>query len=326
MAVASVNSKVPIEQIFDSRLSRDKDYPTFIIDPIQDAVGMQILWVNVPFSFYVIDELNNRFYIYFKSMVGSTNESDKFNAGMADTWVPLDIKPGTYTPQAFQMEFRRVVVEAGIFVSNYPVTTNIFCLINTSDGKMTIYHTLTQSFTFGVRFDNEELADILGFQPGREVWSTAGNVWTGGVPAGTGPLPRYVTGEYTVKMNGPQRLVLHGTLSGQNVGSARINDNSEGDTVLSFPITNNVGSYLFYQPNQIVLPIDRTSMSTLSFYFTQGDRKRYVKRNAIAQQSQFVGDPYPPYEVVNYLPFNGEGFQVCIRFITDNGVQQLRYD
>lgn len=58
----------PIDVIFDSSLlnyntpgiNGSTDFPTFTMNPgIKDVIGMCVLWTNVPFSYYVIDNTNN---------------------------------------------------------------------------------------------------------------------------------------------------------------------------------------------------------------------------------------------------------------------------
>lgn len=59
----------PVDVIFDSALINDQvpnisgtsDNPTFNVAPgIKDVVGFSMLWANVPFTYYVIDETNNQ--------------------------------------------------------------------------------------------------------------------------------------------------------------------------------------------------------------------------------------------------------------------------
>lgn len=77
----------PIDVVFDSSDSvratfgGTPDNPQYIITPdLTDVVGMSLLWVNVPYTYNVVDDTNNKISL----LIGST------------TYV-LALDPGTYT-------------------------------------------------------------------------------------------------------------------------------------------------------------------------------------------------------------------------------------
>jgi hypothetical protein len=317
-----------VDQVFDSRIGRpeasgdaiDRDNPTFYIDPLYGVQSIQVLWVNVPFSFWVIDNLNNRFQMLWRDAPDLTGPSI-LNPATNNTWVDLYLTPGTYTPAGFQQEFRRAVSTGNFFTSDTApnVIKEVNVQFNNGNGRMVFYHTIAQNMEFRLRFPTSELAEMLGFRKySAEVGdyiSGEGPVWKDGVPVIGGNIP-YIASERTVKLIGVPRLNLHGSLSGdigKVGGMTRVNQNAGSDRLVSFPINGVFGSYLYYQvPSQ---PIESSSevIDQVSFYLTHGDRKQYARRNQTTAGSYDMSLS-ASYNIVNYLPLNGEGFQVCVRF------------
>lgn len=295
----------PIDMVFDSRNSDNPDYPEFFIQDLSDVIGCSVMWVNVPMSFNVIDELNNVIkWKWLSAPAGSGIES-----ASVGQWIDLVIKNGTYTPVGFQQEFRRALFSttslSGVSEQRANTLKKIFCLIGSSDAKLTIYSTIVQNPTFAIRIDNEEMAKILGFEPGVEYQSGVDFIWQNGEPVDADGVD-YITAPNMVKLIGQPRLDLHSSLLDS---ATLINGGSSSDIIFSFPVTAKVGDYITFQPNPSMIPLSRPPMSSVRFYLTQGDRAQYKTKGMT--------------EPVNYLPLNGDGFQVCIRFFKDNGLLKV---
>jgi hypothetical protein len=323
-----------VDQVFDSRIGRaevsgtdvDRDYPTFFVDRLDNVSAMQVLWVNVPFSFWVIDEINNKIQMKFIDPESIPGGADSvLAAGVSGVYKDILLMPGTYTPAAFQQEFRRAIANAGFFKTEFAAASiaSIFCLFDSSNSRMFIYSTLGQDQRFHMKFPNTEIAEMLGFRYNYEYQAGYGQVWSQGAPVRASGV-RYLVSERTVKLSGVPRLNLHGSLSSDisKVGGlTRVNDQSGSDRLLTFPITGQFGSYLYYQIPSQPIPVSSESINRVSFYLTQGDRKQYSKRRT-SDYSDGIGwhdmSLFTTYDIVNYLPLNGEGFQVCVRFFLND--------
>lgn len=295
----------PLDLVFDSRNSTNPDRPEFYIKDLYDVIGCSVMWVNMPMSFFVIDELNNKIQWKWRSApVGSG-----LDAAYVNVWQTLTLKNGTYSPVGFQQEFRRALFSTPTLTGTGEQRSNtlskIFCLIDSSDSRLTIYHQIVTNPTFSVKIDNAELAAILGFEVGAEYQSGNDFVWSQGSPVDNDGVD-YVKGPNMVKLIGQPRIDLHSTLCDS---ATLINGEPSSDVILSFPITGKVGDYVTFQANPAMIPLSRPPMSAISFYLTQGDRKEYKTTGMTSS--------------VNYLPLNGDGFQVCVRFYKDNGVLKV---
>ena len=322
-----------VDQVFDSRIGRsevggtdvDRDRPTFFIDRLEGVQSMQVMWVNVPFSFWVIDEINNMVKMRLTDPDDMPGDS-VLASGISGTYQNMYLIPGTYTPVGFQQEFRRAIGNAGFFKPEYSAESiaSIFCLFDSGNSRMYIYSTLGQDQEMSFIFPNTEIAEMLGFRYNMEYVAKMGQVWKEGAPVRASGV-RYVASERSVKLAGVPRLNLHGSLSNDisKVGGlTRINDKSSDDKLLTFPITGQFGSYLYYQVPSQPIGVSSEAIDRVSFYFTQGDRRQYTKRRTkdYVQGEEGYHDMslYAEYDVVNYLPFNGEGFQVCARFFLND--------
>ena len=283
---------VPLDIILDSKnLGKDRDNPTFQLTNLENIVGMSVLWANIPFSFYVIDGSCNKFLIRFP------------HQGLAVDWV-VDLQFGTYTPLGLQQEIRRAVTIAGFAIS--PNDAAAFTVIITSfDSRMLLYH---PTLAFQMKVISTELADILGYEYDTWVASQTAQLWKDGILVNDGDLVNYVKGIESVKLLGTPRLNLHSNLSANMVGMVR-EENESSDVIFSFPITNNFGTYLYGAGSMAIIPIARQNIYKINLYWTQGSRTSYVN--------------FRDNSVSNFLPLNGDGFQVCIRFFQDNGVVKI---
>ena len=132
-----------------------------------------------------------------------------------------------------------------------------------------------------------------------------------GLPAEFNAQVAYWRGPRIVNLMGESRLNIHSSLAGESQAAVRMG-NDRGDYVLQMPILSNYGSYIIYQPTLAEIPIkERKVMSRFNFYLTHGERRLYAK--------DVQGFDDEDYTVENYLPLNGEGFQVSVRFYVDDG-------
>jgi hypothetical protein len=347
----------PVDVIYDSRsydraadnIENNRDRPTFSIGlPTNenDLAGMSVMWVNVPFTFYTVDQTNNKgLWIKFPDHSAIGQEG-----GVAKMWHQLELLPGTYqSVAALQAEFRRALrASAFSFVNgggspagNRSLDVSRWYLkVSESTGILTVYNeellvgaayggTAGGEREFWMLCEDKSLADMMGmicYNDGagmpstntarNAIQSTEKGVYTfgydrlwnsAGVANSGNPVP-YISASFPVKLGGQTRLNLHSNLNSsvRNDPAITVDDTSE-NKILSFPINNIFRNYITFSNNNVMIPIDdgKSIPSKIDFYLTHGDRKRYAR-----------SDPNDPSRIqyVDYVPLNGEGFQVCIRY------------
>lgn len=123
---------------------------------------------------------------------------------------------------------------------------------------------------------------------------------------------QFLFGDKIVNLLGSSRLDVHCDWSGsQGLFRTHKKDNQ---LLISVPVMSNFGTFLLYQPTIADVPISKTTVNNMEFYLTMNDKEFYAKNSRDALQ------PLSTVEKVPYLPLNGEGFQICIRFYCQDGV------
>lgn len=301
MTTPTPSPLLPVDVVFDSRRSENRDRPYFQVEPtLENVVAYQVLWTNVPFSFYTIDKSNNQFQM--RSM----------NAGNTMITQVITLDPGTYTPDALRAQMREHITKSGL-----PDAVNYDCYIQSHNAKFVIYNrrNSNSSNPFYLDFFDSNLATMLGFKPNTTYTSTWDTFYKDGeavenITDPPGPGGKFAL--WSLEAPGLCNLLqspyikFHAQFNGMRNDAARLNDGYD-QLLCATPITSNFTSQILYQgiPEPINLG-GSYSVYSVAMYLTHGDRKSY--RTADNQ-------------VVNYLPLNGEGFQVCIRFYVDNGVK-----
>jgi hypothetical protein len=292
---------LPVDVVFDSRQIENRDFPTFQVEPaLENVVAYQVLWTNVPFSFYTIDQSNNQFIMKCNNALDELIEQ------------VITIKPGTYTPEALRNQLR-----AAIGSSVLPDAVHYDCLIQPNNARFFIYNkrNSNSSRPFYLQFLDSSLASMLGFVANTTYTATWGQYFKDGEVIKNTTDPPGPGGENVIwgleaprvsnLMQSPY-LHFHATFNGMRNDAARMHDGYD-QLLITTPITSNFTSMILYQgiPEPINLG-GSYSIYNLAMYLTHGERTEY--RTLDNQR-------------VNYLPLNGEGFQVCIRFYVDNGVK-----
>jgi hypothetical protein len=98
----------PIDVIFDSSSTVNQlgslDAPNYVIYPdLTDIVGMSILWTNVPFTYFVIDDTCNTF-VFTETGTGAVS-------------VTATLPPGTYTSSNLQNMLGGIFGVGGVYAA-----------------------------------------------------------------------------------------------------------------------------------------------------------------------------------------------------------------
>lgn len=298
MAAIRTEAK-PVDVVLDS-LSRDTgtaDYPGFNFDPkMLNVVGVQPLWVNIPYSYYVIDRNCNDF------QITATNSG-------VDTVTQVFLQPGTYNPETLAYEFKRAlsssVTYAGIDYEVFmdPVTAHF-----------TIYNpTFVDADKFTIQVDNDYLASILGFVAGTPYPSSLTAVWQSGVQQS----PERTNGIHAVQAPGLLNLAFSSLINvftgfTRTVPSITRSQTDKDNIIGKAPVNTNFLGYIFYQFGNEVTKIPPTKIDFIKVYLQLSGRTSYAALSKTPTNNDFVN--------TTYLPLNGQGFQIAIRFWVDEGV------
>lgn len=329
--MATNSEIIPVDLIFDSNYASngDKDNPTFYVNPpLENVVGVGILWANIPYSYYTIDRFNNQFFL----------ANDANNGGAIAT---CNIRPGTYNPESFCRELERCFAQSAVLDG-----VNMKCYMDPATARLTIYNRfLPQGKQFVIWAENPYLCEIMGIPVGGT------NPWN---PSSFGISPRFKTlfinGEQILPAGGTgnnndaqnrvwvwqaiglmnlsyaSNINIHSSLSTDMGIANRTDHNAPSDLLLKIPVTSNFTSFINYNTYQMITPVRRMNLDMINFYLTLPGRSTYAKASKDLKdsvESDQAGSPIDPllpdYIKTSYLPLNGQGFQIAVRFLVDTG-------
>lgn len=287
----------PIDVLFDSSSTElqfgDADYPKYILQPaLTDIVGYTLLSVNVPFTYYVIDDTCNTFTWTDAGVTGQL----------------ITIPPGTYNAITL------TEVLTSLFSAGSPYATaggNVVYTwyVNPDTNKLCVFAP-TGASQFTMTMTSQALSDTLGIVMGANVSSSSSISFRDDtyVPQ-TGFL---LQGDKIINLQGPNQMLLHGSLSNQAYGSVRT-QNNYNDLIGFIPVLTNYGGYIQFSVQQPqMVPVTKCNLTEASFYLTVGSRSQYsLYASSLTAQNVAV---QAATSTVNYLPLQGENWQLVIRF------------
>jgi hypothetical protein len=108
------------------------------------------------------------------------------------------------------------------------------------------------------------------------------------------------------------RIEMHSQiLSGMLAPFSRLHNNVN-TMIQSIPVTSNFTSYLYYLPGNQMLALNNTSrVDAVDLFLRLPGRNIYAANSITPLNNDYIE--------TNYLPLNGEGFQVKIIFFVDDG-------
>lgn len=145
------------------------DWPNFTIErPLRNIAGLKILECQIPFSFYIINEYNNKF---------------KFTSTTGTFTVPIPV--GNYDSGTL-ISATILAMTTADPAGNYVIT------FDSLTGKFTFYSVLQFSLDFGTERD-DSLASIYGFNLGQTI--TSNTIISAKVAEISGPMYLYLCSE-----------------------------------------------------------------------------------------------------------------------------------
>jgi hypothetical protein len=287
----------PIDVVFDSdevttsnNATGIRDNPTFIIEPpITDCVGVSLLYANVPFTYYVIDNTNNRFNVTITT------------GGNTATNAPCTIAPGTYNSQNIGAQVVNALVAGAIAAqAGSAAITNVDAFVDNTDVKLVVRRltgalTAGDSFTLNFNVSNSA-ARVLGFAETTYSSSFSSGLFDNQEVAIVGHA---LKSPRVVNLTGPAQMFLYSDFGSALYGKVR-NQKATAPLIGFWPINANyTGTIETFRETPMRIPISSSTISKCTLGLLLGNRIRY--------NNDGVGD-------VSYLQLNGEAFQVALRF------------
>lgn len=238
----------PIDVVFDSaevdtgRAVGTTDNPRFTLLPaIERCVGLSVIYANVPFTYYVIDETNN-----------------KFNVTTSGT-TTCTVVPGTYN--SINLIPQLLLATNGL---------NLQFFVDLTTSKLVTYYNSTSPFTLDFNV-TESIADVLGFD--KVAYSSV----TTGIYDNADALitNSFVQAPRVVNLSGPSQMFLNSDLGSIIYGKVR---NQTGNkSLLGFwPVNSNYqGTIDMVRENPPVIKTSAVNISNLNLSLSIGNRTSY---------------------------------------------------
>lgn len=298
---------VPIDVIISSGEANGEsvvnlDNPHFIMDELRDVVGVTVLQASIPFSYYVFDNLTNQFQI---TVTGGTSPPQ--------ATYRCTIAAGSYNSINLIPQLNNALSNAVNTATQAVVNlaaAGFRSWVDTSTSRLVVLNFLNPGVSgsggaFNVNFPStiNSASDILGFYGA----PTTASVSTASVPLldnnEVAQSGNYVTSPFSVNLSGENLLFLHSSLASSVYGTVRTHTNASD--ILQFITVNNnyQGMIEWVNPNPTEMkPMTRNTITKATFYFTLGFRLRF-QAGSVERQ---------------YLEFNGQTFQLALRFYQIN--------
>lgn len=298
----------PVTVTFDTLLrddgSTNYDRYTFTVNPaLENVVGVQVQECNIPYSYYTIDRLCNSFAIITTDALAVSTEYTVY------------LRPGTYNPDTLEFEMKRAIGT----VSGLRDAADYVVFMEPATARLVIYNptldTTLAGENFAIRVDNADLASILGFAAGTTYTASTEQVWRSGAvvdTANTNDVAYVVRAPGLCNLTYSPRIEVHSQiLSGLLAPFSRLHNNV-GTMIQSMPVTSNFTSFLYYLPGSQMLTLnDTVRVDTVDLYLRLPGRSLYAANSSSPQNNDYIE--------TNYLPLNGEGFQIKMVFYVDDG-------
>jgi hypothetical protein len=243
----------PIDVIFDSgqvdmgNATGSTDNPKFTLLPaVEKCVGISLIYANIPFTYYVVDETNNQF---------------KFNGALCT------IQPGTYNSINIVPQLNLAATNAGALNTSFFVDSTTSKLV----ASLTVVGTFTLDFTVG-----NTVASVLGFDNIIYSSSSTPTIYDNSDVALTND---YIQAPRVVNLSGPSQMFLNSDLGSVIYGNVR--NQSGARSLLGFwPVNANYqGTIDMIRENPPVIKTSPVNISSLNLNLTIGNRISYGALN-----------------------------------------------
>lgn len=303
--------------------STSRDAPSFIFLPaVENVVGMKVMYVSIPFTYYVIDMTNNQFDIEITADGYATPSS------YASAKYRVYLQPGSYDDTNIGTMIEKVFTYAynssepwdgGVeILSNASAATEAATDLSTVFNIKVIYDDTTSRMVFYVENDNYDnqlqfnvnfanctypAHKVLGFED--QSYSAILDTLYGNneESINSGNAVYYVKSPYAASLSGGGLLYLHSDIHPFRYVR---NATSNSDLLLAVPVNANYKGIIEYKSESESGKITFSPIPTLSaarFYWTLGTRDSYQP-----------GADSSSLTETKYLPLQGQSFVMCIRF------------
>lgn len=306
------NGTVAVDFWFDSSLStgtfpasRDKASFNFGDKSLQNCIGMQVLGVTAPCSYYVIDLTNNQF------LVTVTDSGAKVYM--------VSITPGTYTASnivtqmQLDMTSNTTVVSGGGSATDLTAVYSMAVLVDASTSQMLFYQTVAAASgkPFAISFPAtvNSVQDVIGFPSATTssvFSSSAGTIYdNSSTVINAGASTNYLYSPYFVQLSGPLYMILNSDLaSGTDQPPMRLPPQQDAQQLEMVIVNSNYDGTITTAPSEKVTMLNANSpVCSGEFWFTLGSRTAYTHYSLTGSTT-----------TKNHLSFNGGSFLVGIRF------------
>ena len=241
------------------------NWPVFEIggyNTLTNVVGMKVISAEIPFSYYIVNSLNNTFVL--------TEDV----SGVAPNIV---ITPGNYTTSQMLTELDTKLSAAGneTYTSTYSSSTNKITI------TMTTVTNASFTLTFGVAGSttNTDLHWFLGFNSG--------------VNSSTGAV---LETPNSINLSGPNYLYINSQKWGQltnnllPVGASNLGGGNRGPQIGKIPINAGPNDIIFYEdpdPQYWFNVVYVEALQKIDFYLTLGNFKEVIDLNGLPFSIKF---------------------------------------
>lgn len=272
----------PIDVVFDSDevgISDDvagtRDTPAFTLNPpITDCVGVALLYANVPFTYYVIDETCNSFRLIYSA-----------------TNYDCQITPGTYTSQNIEGEIIKAISQGATPL----IGAQFKAFVDNTDNNLIIYNDANVVFQINFNVINS-VYRTLGFE--QTLYTSTSAQFFDNLEQSI--TKHFIRSPRVVNLTGPAQMFLNSDLGGNLFGKVRNQTAAQGLLGFWGVNSNYTGTIETFRENPMRIPIGRTNITGVKLKLLLGNRTAY--------------DNGAGEGIVDHVQLNGEAFQVAIRF------------
>jgi len=288
------------------------DIPSFNLAylNLDDVVGMQFLFANIPFVYNVVDATNNQFIL-----------AD--NGGTTTITLPVGTYNSTQWPYIFSQALTTAShANAAEYLSYYDTVTNQIVIVR---DKVAGGSALLDGFTITTSGLVDSIAnnDTFGYSSGVYTAQKTPQLFYNGslhtVPwaLGVNPTMYYLTSPYTASLSGASEMYLHASIANKFSPNAKIYDtivaNGMGDVIAWWPVNSVNSGAIQFSPNfPTILKCNQTTISEVTFFLSLGTQTRYstIDQYGLNQATPNATSP----ALTNYLPLGGTSWQIGVRF------------
>lgn len=278
---------------------------------LDDVVGMQFLFANIPFVYNVVDATNNQFWL-----------SDTHNSPLSPG-VKVTLPVGTYNATQWPAIFSQALNTAGVvsysnYLSWYDTVTNQIVIVN--DEPITFTINTNPNAVSVLPINSIANNDTFGYSYGSYVAQTTPTLLYNGALTGkpwTSGTPYYLASPYTASLSGASEMYLHASIANKFSPNAIIYDtivpNGLGDIIAWWPINSvNSGSIQFSPNFPTILKCNQTNISEITFFLSIGTQTTYSAVDQYGTNQATPNGSSPA--ITGYLPLGGTSWQVGVRF------------